>query len=149
MASRDVSVIDVQAGESWDSDLIVWEGCDCSPWVILLGVCWENAWEEPRVLCMCHLCPEPGTPVCTSAHGLPDPSRHLGMPLSGHTPRLKQQLPRAALLQEDVGDCSVIWFRAGQMEGKKMKQCLKVKEIQGKENSSTERRKRQISTGDV
>lgn len=149
MVSRDVSVIDVQAGESWDSDLIVWEGCDSSPLVILLGVCWENAWEQPWVLCLCHLCPEPGTSVCSSAHGLPDPWRHLRMPWSGHTSRLKQQLHRVALLQEDVWDCSVIWFRTGQWEGEKMKQCLKVKQIQRKEYSSTEGKRRQISSRDV
>lgn len=149
MVSRDVSVIHVQAEESWDSDLIVWEGCASSPLVILPAICWENAWEQPRVLCMCPLCPEPGTSMCSSAHGLPDPWRHLRMPLGGHTPRLKLHLHRVAVLQEDVWDCSVIWFRAGQWEGEKMKQCLKVEEIQGKENSSTEGRRRQISSRDV
>lgn len=147
MVSRDVSVIDVQAGESWDSDLIVGEACDSSPLVILLGICWDNAWEQPGVLCLCQLCP--GTSVCSSAHGPPELWRHLRMPLSGHTPRLKQQLHRVAVLQEDVWDCSVIWFRTGQWEGEKMKQCLKVEQIQRKENSSTEGKRRQISSRDV
>lgn len=137
-------------GSLGDSDLIVWEDCDCSsPLVILLGICWENAWEQPRVLCMCHLCSEPGKSVCSSAHGLPGPWRHLTMPLSCHTPRLKQLLHHVPLLQEDVWDCSVIWFRTGWWEGEKMKQSLKVEEIQGKENSSTERKSRQISSRDV